>query len=230
MTCPVCLTHDVFASHRQGFLERGLLTWMAVLPFRCGQCQTRFYRVARGDPRRRRSVDSGLPTEQVRAPRWTTQISAVVTASAPGEASVVLKGAAENASLEGARLRLPVALAEGSQVSVALEGGPAIPCTVRWSQAQGESGFLHGIRFHAGLEQRAPHSRSLRRLRLLRLLRRGMLALIGLIVISAVAYGLVWMLESLRSYDPKFYEPKDIDRERFELQRRLEEVNRSRKP
>jgi hypothetical protein len=37
---------------------------------------------------------------------------------------------------------------------------------------------------------------------------------------ALTAAGLVWVLETFRTYAPTYYEPKDIERERYELQRR----------
>ncbi len=214
MTCPACSTTDVYSSHRRGFLERRPLTWIGILPFRCGQCQTRFYRLALKDPRRRRERDdSDSAPEQRRAPRWTINVAAVVTAYLPGQPSVTVHGMAENASLGGVRLRLPVALTEGSHLSVALVGGPSRLGNVRWVQDQGESGVVHGIRYHTPPERRSGSSRPLRRISLRRLSRRILIGVIGLIGIVTVAYCLVWLLEGLRFYAPKYYEPKDIQRE-----------------
>jgi hypothetical protein len=50
-------------------------------------------------------------------------------------------------------------------------------------------------------------------------LRRAGLVLLGLLVIAAASYVLVWMLEVFRVYDPKYYEPKDMERQRFEERR-----------
>lgn len=231
MTCPVCRAASVSQSHRHGAWERGLLTWMGVLPFRCGQCRTRFYKIALKDSRRRRhSVDVVFPVDRPRAPRWMTNVAAVVTLHASDQTNVSLKGIAENASLEGARVRLPSALPEGSPVSVALEGGLSRPGSVHWTMPDGESGVIHGIRFQVPLERRADHSRPLRRLRLRQSFRRGLIVLIGAATIAIAAYGLVWLIEGMRTYDPKYYEPKDIEREGQELQRRLEELKRLRKP
>jgi hypothetical protein len=70
----------------------------------------------------------------------------------------------------------------------------------------------------------------LRRLRVRQLLRRSLIILVGSAGIAVTAYGLVWLIESMRRYDPKFYEPKDIDREGQQLQQRLEELRRIQKP
>lgn len=224
LSCPVCQAIEVRASHRRGFiLERGPLTWLGILPFRCGQCRTRFFKIALKDPRRRRYAGDPIPPVDLpRAPRWNTNIPVVVTVYQPGRENAVLQGVAVNASLEGARLRLPTALPEGSLVSVAFEGSPSRLGSVRWTLAQGESEILHGMRFHVSLERRGVHSRPFRRLRWRQLIRRGLIVLIGLAVIAIAAYGVDWWVEQFRTYDPKYYEPKDIERQGYEQQRRLE--------
>ncbi len=46
------------------------------------------------------------------------------------------------------------------------------------------------------------------------------------------AYAVVSLMESLRIYDPwkEFYEPKDTERERYELLRRAEEMKQQGRP
>lgn len=222
-TCPVCLASALQISHRRGVLEHGPLTWVGILPFRCGQCQTRFLAFALSDPRRKRHVgEKGLPAERRRAPRWITHTPAVVTVQTPGEADVVLEGTAVNTSLEGTRLRLPTLVPEGSQVTVALEGAKPRQGSVRWSHSHGEAGSLHGIRFQVPLERSGVHSRPLRWVILRRLLRRGLIALIGLAAIAIAAYAFLWLTKSLETYDPKYYEPKDLERERYQIERPLD--------
>lgn len=223
LSCPVCQAIDVQASHRRGILERGPLTWLGILPFRCAQCQTRFYRIALKDPRRRRYAGDAIPRSDLpRGPRWHTDMPVIVTVYQPGGESTVLQGMAVNTSLEGARLRLSTALPEGSLVSVALEGSPSRLGSVRWALSKGESEILHGVRFQVPLERRGVYSRPLRRLRRRQCLRRGLIALIGLAVIAFAAYGVNWWIEQLRTYYPNYYEPKDIERQRYEQQRHLE--------
>jgi hypothetical protein len=148
----------------------------------------------------------------------------------PGRESTVLQGVAMNASLEGARLHLPTALPGGTVVSVTLEGGPSRPGSVRWTLPHGDSETLHGVRFQVPEERRARHMRVFRWLRRWKLLRGGLIALIGLAVIAVAAYGFVWWIEQFRTYSPKYYEPKDIERQKFEQQRRLEEPKGSSTP
>lgn len=64
-------------------------------------------------------------------------------------------------------------------------------------------------------------SRALNRLRRQRMLRRILIAVLALALIALTAAGLVWVLESFRGYAPTLYEPKDMERERYEIQRRL---------
>jgi hypothetical protein len=40
-------------------------------------------------------------------------------------------------------------------------------------------------------------------------------------MIALAAAGLVWLMDAMRRYNPEYYEPKDIERERYEIQRRL---------
>jgi hypothetical protein len=63
-------------------------------------------------------------------------------------------------------------------------------------------------------------SQVLRRLRRRRLSRRLLIYLVALCLIALTAAGLVWLLEGFRTYSPVYYEPKDIERERYEMQRR----------
>ena len=223
LRCPVCEASDVRVSHRRGVLERGPLTWLGILPFRCGQCQTRFYKVALKDPRRHGSAGNTISRVDLpREPRWNANLPVVVTVHQSGQVSAPLNGIAENASLNGARLRLPTALPEGSLVSVALEGGLSRLGNVCWTLAQAESEILHGVRFQASLDRGGVHSRPFRRLRRRQQIRRSLIALIGLAVLAVAAYGLSWWLEQFGAYSPKYYEPKDIERQWYEQQRRQE--------
>ncbi len=153
-----------------------------------------------------------------------------MTVTPPGQASVILKGLAVNASLAGVRLQLPIALEEDSPVSVALNEGPPRRGIVRWARAQGESGFLHGVQFDVPANRRGTISGPRPHLHLRMAFRRGLILLISAVSIAVAAYGLVWLIDAMRTYDPKYYEPKDLERERHELQRKLEELKRSQKP
>jgi hypothetical protein len=147
-----------------------------------------------------------------------------VTVHTPGQPSVVLQGVAKNASLEGARVQLPEAVPEGSLVSVRVQGGVSQLGSVRWS-LPGESGFLHGVRFQSPMDPTGSHARPLRRLRLRQVVRRALIVLLGSALMAAGAYGLDRFIESLRRYEPKYYEPKDIERQLHDL-RRLSEQER----
>lgn len=153
-----------------------------------------------------------------------------MTVTPPGQASVILRGLAVNASLAGVRLQLPIALEEDSRVSVALNEGPPRKGIVRWARFQGESGFLHGVRFDAPAMWQGAISGPRRHLHVRMVLRRSLILLISAASIAAAAYGLVWLIEAVRTYDPMYYEPKDLERERHELQRKVEELKRSQKP
>jgi hypothetical protein len=65
-------------------------------------------------------------------------------------------------------------------------------------------------------------SPQVRRFRRRQQVRRMLFWLVTLGVIALTAAGLVWLMEGLRNYQPQYYEPKDIERERHETQRRLE--------
>lgn len=225
--CPGCQGHDIRPSHRRGFLERDLLTWVRVFPFRCCQCRARFYRfVPESGWRVAYGAEGSVSAGRPRDFRWPIYEEAVVTVSPPGQASVILRGLAVNASLAGVRLQLPIALEEDSLVSVALNAGPPRRGIVRWARSHGESGFLHGVRFDAPADRRGTLCSPYRRLRIRMALRRGLILLVSAVSIAVAAYGLVWLIEAVRMYNPKYYEPKDIERERHELQRELEELKR----
>lgn len=232
MICPACRGNVIYSSHRRGILERKILTWMGVFPFHCGHCRTRFYKIALKDLRRqRRTSDPGQATDYLpRAPRWITEIAAEVVVQVPGQPSIMLKGVAKNASLEGTRLHLVKALPEGSVVSVSLQGKPPRLGSVRWSLPDRESGFLHGIRFQVPLEPHGFLARPLRRIRLRRIVRRGAIILGGSIVIAAAAYGLDRLIESLRAYRPTYYEPKDVERQEYENQQLTEQQRQTKQP
>lgn len=157
---------------------------------------------------------------------------AAVMASSSEQPGEVLEGTAENASLEGVCVRLPAALPKGSEVDVSLDGAPATAGTVRWILTEGEGKYLHGINYHIRLKRRALHARPFRRWWFRRWLRRTLMGLIGLAIMALATYAVVSLVESLRIYDPwrKFYEPKGAERERYELQRRDEDMKRQGQP
>jgi hypothetical protein len=224
--CPLCLSGNVYASHRARAIERGLLTWIGVLPFRCSDCQTRFYRFAWDDPRRgAHGADPILPVERPRAPRWPVKLQTWVYYEGPGGETVAVEGMTENASLQGAKLRLPEPVPEGSRVQVSVEGGPPMPASVRWSRAEDDE-FVHGVGLDQAWGPESVDPRPLRRLRRRRLLRRLLMGLIALGLIALTAWGLVWLMDAFHAYNPKYYEPKDTERERHELQQRLQELSR----
>jgi hypothetical protein len=47
--CPFCRSIETFRSHRRGTVERYLLAVVSVRPFRCLNCDARFYAFARFD-------------------------------------------------------------------------------------------------------------------------------------------------------------------------------------
>jgi hypothetical protein len=145
-----------------------------------------------------------------------------VTVFSPDRGSTVLQGVVVNVSLEGARVRLPMVLPEGSSVSIALGPGDLRLGIVCWTVAQGESEVLHGVRFQVPMERGEAPSRPLRRLQRRQFLRRGLILLIGLAAIAVAAYGLNWWIDQLRTYYPKYYEPKDFERQEYEERQRLQ--------
>ncbi len=228
--CPACRGDDARSSHRRGVLERRLLTWLRVFPFRCVQCGTRFYQFVPSSPRRRGYGPEGTTApERSRAPRWPMSVNAVVAVTPPGRERAVLTGVAENASLDGVRLQLPMALDVDSEVSVALNEGPPQTGIVRWARFQEGSGFLHGVQFIVPADRRSAFFRPLRYLQARRALRRGLILLVSAASIAVAMYGLLWLIDAMRIYDPKYYEPKDLERERHELQQQLEELRQPQK-
>lgn len=67
-------------------------------------------------------------------------------------------------------------------------------------------------------------SKVLRRFRRRQVSRRILTCLVALCLIALTAAGLVWLMESFRIYTPIYYEPKDIEREQYETQRRALDV------
>lgn len=217
-TCPVCQATNVRASHRQGWLERRPLTWVGILPFRCGSCQTRYRRFAYSEVRRRKEflVSS---SDEVRPPRWRFRIATRVAIDLSGRTLDIVEGETENASARGMRVRLPREISVGSHLSLTLQGGPARGGVVRWTAPHETSGYLHGIELDRPLERPNRATRPLARLRRRLLFRRLLLGSVAFGLMVMAAAGLVWLLEAMRVYNPQYYEPKDIDRERQEIQR-----------
>ncbi len=199
------------------------MTWIWVFPFRCGQCQTRFYRLHLADPRRWRKADVVSVTDRERPPRWE-MLSPVRAVLDDGGKKISLEGQLENASLGGTRLLLPRLLPEESQVEITW-GRVTIKGQVRWHEDSSAPPFVHGIQFDLPLSQHAPPARPLLKLRLIRLTRRVLISLISLLLIAAATYGLVALMGSFQGYSPNYYEPKDIERQDF-LQRILNSIKR----
>ena len=217
-TCPVCQATNVRASHRQGWLERGPLTWVGVLPFRCGSCQTRYRRFAYSEVRRRREFLVSA-SDEVRPPRWRFRIATRVTIQPSGGTPETVDGETENASARGVRVRLPREVPVGSHVSLTLQEGAARGGVVRWTALHETSGYLHGIELDKPLERHTRASRPLARLRRRLFFRRLLLGSIALGLMALAAAGLVWLLEAMHAYNPQYYEPKDVERERYEIER-----------
>jgi len=70
------------------------------------------------------------------------------------------------------------------------------------------------------LERGAMATKALRRFKRRQLSRRLLICLVALCLIALSAAGLVWLMETFHAYSPMFYEPKDIERERWEIQQR----------
>jgi hypothetical protein len=217
--CPVCGSTGAYASHRRGLLERGPLTWGGVFPYRCGQCQTRFYRLTGRAFRRPSTLNALQSPYPPRAARWPVRIPAAVTLLDADAPDPRVAGSTENVSLHGAQLRLPVSLHPGDRVAITLEGEELRDGRVCWSRPLGEQGGVFGVAFPVKPERRGRLARPFRRLLWRERLHRLWLALLSLVLMAGAAYGLVWMLEALRVYNPTYYEPKDIERQLFEQQK-----------
>lgn len=126
-------------------------------------------------------------------------------------------------------MQLPMALDVDSEVSVTLNEGPPQTGIVRWARFQEGSGFLHGVQFIVPADRRGAFSRPLRYLQARRALRRGLILLVSAGSIAMAMYGLLWLIDAMRTYDPKYYEPKDLERERHELQQQLDELKQPQK-
>jgi hypothetical protein len=132
---------------------------------------------------------------------------------------VTLTARTENLSVRGARLRLADTVPPGTPVRLALPGERSRPAVVRWSKADGPREVVHGVEFKVSLGRGNMNPRSVRRLRRRRLLRRVGIGIVALTIIAGTTAGLVWVMEHFRIYAPTYYEPKDIERERYETQR-----------
>ncbi len=196
------------------------LTWCGILPYRCGHCHTRFYRLGWGDPRRWHPHLEDPSVDDIRPPRWSSRTTATLTVDLTVGSPVLLTGRTENLSVRGARVRLPEEIPVGTSVRLSVKGERPRLGTVRWSKADESAEFLHGVEFEHSTEQGAITSRPLRVLRRRRRFRRVLIGLIVLALIGLTAAGLVWLMETLRIYSPNYYEPKDIERERYEMQQR----------
>jgi hypothetical protein len=216
-SCPVCATNGVYASHRRGFLERGPLSWIGVYPFRCGQCNARFYRFAPGARRRRaeRTLQA-TASDHLRPLRWKIATEATVTLYRDDGSTSSFVGQVENASSGGMGLVLPVTLPEGSVLNVEMPDIPSRLGRVRWVGEGGSEGTLHGLEFESSQDEAALVYRPslARRARTVR--RRVFVGFISLALLALAAYGLVWLIEEFRAYRPQYYEPKDIERQQFE--------------
>jgi len=126
-------------------------------------------------------------------------------------------------------LKLPIALDVDSEVSVALNEGSPQTGIVRWARFEEGSGFLHGVQFIVPADRRGAFSRPLLYLQARRALRRGLVLLVSAASIAVAMYGLLWLIDAMRTYDPKYYEPKDLERERHQLQQQMEELRQPEK-
>lgn len=220
-SCPVCATNGIYASHRRGILERGPLSWIGVFPFRCGQCNARFYRFAPG-AKRHRAERTHVPTgsDHLRPLRWSIAAEAAVTLYREDGSTTTFLGRVENASGGGMGILLPTTLPEGSVLNVEVPDLPSRVGRVRWVRTGGAEGTYHGLEFEAPPEEGvAPAYRPslARRARTAR--RRLVVGIISLAMLALAAYGLVWLIEEFRAYRPQYYEPKDIERQQFQERR-----------
>jgi hypothetical protein len=216
-SCPVCATNGIYASHRRGVLERGPLSWIGVFPFRCGQCNARFYRFAPG-AKRRRVERTLVPTgsDHLRPLRWSLAAEATVTLYREDGSTSSFVGRVENASSGGMGILLPMTLPEGSVLNVEIPDMPSRLGTVRWVKASESEGTLHGLEFESATEAPALVYRPSLAKRARRIRRRVFVGLISLALLALAAYGLVWLIEEFRAYRPRYYEPKDIERQQFQ--------------
>ncbi len=71
------------------------------------------------------------------------------------------------------------------------------------------------------MKRRTTYTRFLWRAWLRRALRRGFRILLAIACMAMAAYGLVWLLDAMRLYSPKYYEPRDIERYLYQRDREL---------
>jgi hypothetical protein len=132
-----------------------------------------------------------------------------------GASPTPLIGQVDNLSLQGVGLHLPERVPMGTRLNVALEG-VSIGASVRWNRTDEKGSYAHGVHLDAPLGKRSRLSRPLRRLRRQHMVRRILLGLLGFVFMVGAAAGLVWLMEAFRTYNPSYYEPKDIERQLHE--------------
>ncbi len=71
------------------------------------------------------------------------------------------------------------------------------------------------------MKRRDGSTKSLRRARIRRALRRGFGILLAIAGMAVAAYGLVWLLDAMWLYSPKYYESRDIERYLYRRDREL---------
>jgi len=158
-------------------------------------------------------------SDEVRPPRWRFRIATRVTIQQSGGTPETVDGETENTSAKGVRVRLPREVPVGSHLGLTLQGEAARGGVIRWIAPHETSGYLHGIEMDEPLEWHAKASRPLARLRCRLFFRRLLLGSIAFGLMALAAAGLVWLLEAMHVYNPQYYEPKDVERERYEIQR-----------
>ncbi len=146
MTCPTCGTSDVYLSRRHGFMETRLLSWIGMLPFRCGQCWRRFYRLAPRHLRRRLRKGAGSLAAPVTS-LWLRDVEVEVRIPLAGGSAHSLRARAEQFSNFGLTLALPLRLQPGTPVQIVLGRGPALPGRVELLQDSPSDLLLHLVRF-----------------------------------------------------------------------------------
>jgi hypothetical protein len=123
---------------------------------------------------------------------------------------------------DGVCVRLPAEAPVGCRVQVTVGGAEIRSGTVRWVKPQEGAWFSHGVGFDTPPGRRGMVSPQVHRFRRRQRVRRTLFWFVALGVIALTAAGLVWVMEGLRNYQPRYYEPKDIEREIHETQRRLD--------